>query len=482
MIKSNKIYIPIPKIRNTKCKVEIGGVEVTSRVIDSSWILPVTNGIGTFSLIISNAKGQFSGSYNPGDVVKFYADNTDATTLQFQGRIDYVKDDLSDKGQILNIEGRHRAFLLNEFAICHSATNAATSVILKAIIDKLPTAAGFTYTNVQADTTTMSVEWNYKPFWDCVLELSNKASFDCYVDNNLDFHYFPENSIENTGDAISEGDNFIRSKDSGTNDYYEKTRVIAMGQDVKGLPIIYTSISANEVDDIREVFIQDSSANTYEKVQDIADAKLTELTNRNPQSRITSFGLETIKPGENLWIIVPRQKIAGQFKLIEINHKFGMKVGGWRTEVLTEELDEGISGAIQKIDKATQQIRETKNVNKLNYSYNFNFGTDTGSHSTTNITILGTNEGFLSTDGSASGTWISPIRTLSSNATALELRIAGTELQNIAVYVSLTGGTTYTKITNVNQNVTVVGGKDLRVRVDFSTATARLDSLSLLYS
>lgn len=482
MIKTNRIFIPIPKIRNTHVQITINDVDVTARTIDSNWTYPVTIGIGTFSLKLSNARGQFSGSYNVGDTVKFYADNTDGTTLQFWGRIDFTKDDLSDVGQFLNIEGRHRSFLLTEFAICHSATNTTTSEILKDIIGKLPSAAGFTYTNIADDTTTMNVEWSYKPFWDCVLELCNKAGFDCYVDNNLDFHYFAENSIENDSDAIVEGQNFIKSQDSGTNNYLEKTRVIVNGQDLKGLPIVYTAISDDEGDEIRELIITDSSANTYEKVQDMATAKLSEFTNRNPQSRINSFGLETVKPGDNIWILVPRQKIAGQFKLIEITHKFGMKVGGWRTEILTEEQDEGISGTIQRIDKANQQNRATKNVNKLNYSYNFNFGTDVGTHLTTQITILGTNEGFLSTDGSSTGTWISPIRQLTANATALELRMTGNELNNLIVYASLNAGTTWTNISQVNQSTTIAGGKDLRIKVDFSSATARLESLSLLYS
>ena len=33
MRQTNQIYIPIPKARNTKCKVEIAGVDVTARVI-----------------------------------------------------------------------------------------------------------------------------------------------------------------------------------------------------------------------------------------------------------------------------------------------------------------------------------------------------------------------------------------------------------------------------------------------------------------
>ena len=474
-----QIYIPIPKVKNVHCKVEIAGVDVTSRVIDSSWVLPTTSGIGTFNITLSNANGQFSGDYVAGDIVKFYADNKDNTTLQFWGRIDYTKDDLSNQGQFLNIEGRHRAFLLNEHFVCHTATNTATSTILKDIIDDLPSGYGFNYTNVQTDTTTMNVEWNYKPFWDCVEELCNRAGFDCYVDNDLDFHYFEENSIENNDDAVVEGDNFIQSKDYGTNDYYEKTRVIAVGRDSAGLPIVYTAISLDEGDEIREVFVNDTSADTYNKVQDIANAKLAEVTGKNPQQKILSYGLETIKPGENIWIIVPRQKIAAQYKLVQITHRFGMKTGGWRTESIMEEQETGISTAIQGLAKTSQQIKEARNVYKLNYSYNFDFDTDTGEHTNTEII-----KGVLKTTGGASGTWVSPVRNLALNVTGLELRTAGVQLTDVIIYGSLNGGITWTQLTWKGQTIsgTIAGGKDLRIRVVFSSASAQLDSIALLYS
>ena len=479
MIRSTRIYIPIPKVRNTKCKVEVNGVDVTGRVVDSIWVKPVTRGLGTFNITLSNAKGQYSGDYSVGDAVKFYADNTDNTILQFWGRIDYVKDDLDSRGQFLNIEGRHRAFLLNEYFVCHSATGTVTSQILKDIIDKIPGTSGITYTNVQTDTTEMNVEWNYKPFWDCVAELTNKAGYDCYVDNDLDFHYFAENSIANSGDSIVEGDNFIKSRDTGTNNYYEKTRVIAMGRDSSGLPIVYTAISSSEGDEVREVFISDASADTYEKVQDIAEAKLIEVTNKNLQQKILSYGLETVQPGDNIWIIVPRQKIAGQYKLVQITHKFGMKSGGWRTESITEELEAGMAETIQNLNKTSQQIKESKNIFKLNFSYNFDFDTDVGDHTTTEIT-----RGVLKTSGgSATGTWVSPIRTLDSNVSFIELRTVGEQLTSSIIYISLDGGTTWYQISNLREETVIpTTGKKLRVKVEFYAAVAQLDSLAILYS
>jgi len=480
MRSSNQIYIPIPKARNTKCQITIGGVDVTSRVIDSLWSLPCSNGVGTFNLKISNAKGQFSGDYVAGDEVKFYADNLDNTTLQFQGRIDFTKDDISDSGQILSIDGRHRSYLLNETLICYTATDTATSTILKAIIDKLPTAYGFTYTNVTTDSTTMSVEWNYKPFWECLKELCNKAGFDSYVDNDLDFHYFLKDSIENNSDAIVEGDNFIKSSDYGTNDSAEKTRVTVMGDDGNGLPILYTAISSSEGTEIREVFIKDQSSNTMEKVKSVAEARLEFLTNKNPQAKILSFGLETLKPGDNIWIIVPRQKIAGQYKIIQINHKFGMKVGGWRTESILEELETG-SDSIIKLSNTSQQITESKNIHKFNYSFNINFDTNNGTHSGTQIAInANTGDGVLETTGGTTGTWESDLLEADENVDAVELRMSGNDTSGTQLFVSVDGGTVYHPV--LSGDTTISTGKDLKIKVVLNSADTQINSIALLYS
>lgn len=477
MIQSNQIYIPIPKTRNTHCKIEINGQDMTARVVRSSFVYPCTIGIGTFTVTLSNAHGQLNGYFVPGHMIRLFADNSNATSLQFWGRIDYVKNNIGPSGQFLEIEGRHRAFLLNEYLICHSATATTTSQILKDIIDKLPSSYGFTYTNVSTTTDSMDIEWNYKPFWDCAVELCNYAGYDCYVDNNLDFHYFEENSISNENDAIVEGDNFISTQNWGTDDTYEKTRVTVIGQDDEGIPIIYTAKVTNETD-IKEIFIKDSSANTSQKVQDLAESKLAELSNRAPQATIRSYGLEEINPGDNIWIIVPRQQIEGQYKIIQITHYFGAEYGGWRTECLMEEKEVGTAQLIQNVMQKTTAISSPENVNKLNYSYNFTFDTDSGTHSTTEIT-----EGVLKTDGSASGIWISTTKTITENATQYELRASGETLPGTNFYVSSDGGNTWQSATSLKTLYDFSPpGISLKIKVVLNSASTQIKSLALLYS
>jgi hypothetical protein len=474
---TNEIFIPIPKPRNTHCKVEINGSDMTTRVIKSSFVYPCTTGIGTFTINLSNAHGQLNGLFSEGQTVKFYADNTDATYLQFWGRIDFVKNNISDSGQFLEIEGRHRSYLLTESLICHQTTTTSPAQVLKDIIDILPASYGFTYNNVNADAEVINVEWNYKPFWDCVGEICNYSGFDVYVDNDLDFHYFEENSILNEQEAIVEGDNFLNTKDWGTNNTYEKTRVTVIGQDDEGLPIIYTAKIVGETD-IKEVFIRDGSANTEAKVKDVADANLAKFTNRAPQATIKSYGLQTIKPGDNLWILIPRQQIHGQYKVIQITHTFGAEVGGWRTECLIEEEDVNTAQLLQKVMQKTNIITQSENINKMNYSYNFDFNTDSGVHSTTQIT-----GGVLKTDGSASGTWISPTKALDTNATQYELRASGDAIPGTTFYVSSDGGTSWQIVTALKTLYDFAPiGQNLKVKVTLNSASTQIKSLALLYS
>lgn len=473
MRQTTEIFIPIPKTRNTHCKVEIDGDDLTGKTVESKWVLPVTNGIGTFSLKISNAAGQLSGTYSAGNVVKFYADNTDNSTLQFWGRIDYIKDNVGKNGQFLEIEGRHRSYLLSEQLICYSANGKTSSDILKAIIDEMPSAYGFTYDNVVATTDSMNVRWEYKPFWDCVAEICKFAGYDCYVDDNLDFHYFEENSVSNTTDAVVEGDNLLDSKNWGTNDYYEKTRVTVIGQNGEGIPVVYTAISPSETE-IREILVRDTSIDSMAKAEDLATSELARITNRNIQANIKSYGLETVNPGDNIWILIPRQEIHGQYKVIQLVHSFGMKIGGWRTECVIEEEESGFTQIVQSLNQKSNRLIQAENVNKFNYSWNFDFDDDVGSHTSTEIT-----DGVLKTDGSASGTWESDVRRVSDDIASVGMVVKGVELNNIKFFVSFDGGLIYTQMGT--QDTEVVSGRDLRIKIEISSASTQIYSLALLF-
>ncbi len=488
MIQTNSMFIPIPKVRNTQPKVEINGTDETSKVYDSEWVKPVTVGIGRFRIQLKNAFGRISNKYEKNQTVKFYFDNSNASRLQFEGRIDFVGDIISGGGQFLEIRGRHKSWLLTESKVNHVAENADPADILKAIIDKLPSSYGFTSNNVKNVGIQISKEWDYVDFWDCVKELCEVSNFDCRIDNDLDFHFHKRDSIINYDEHIVEGLNHLGTDKFGIDDYQEKTRVTGIGQDDAGIPIIFTAKSATEGLKIREGGpVKDSSANTLEKVQALAEGKLQELNNRPPQATFRSYGLETLEPGEDIWVVIMRQKIYGIFRVLQHTLRFGSKSGGVRSETRIEKETVGITQVIENIITSGNKITKTQNVNSLEFSHNFDFNNDnlTESHSQTEI-----KDGLLvlSDAGFNDGTWISNKRTVSKNITKVELRYSGKDLTSSVFSFSLDNINFQKFIGKNTLNTPDTGhvGRNLKAKIklvkDDLNPQPVIDSVAILFS
>lgn len=490
---TNDIFIAIPKPRNAQIKIEINGDDVTSRVIESKWTKQLLSlGVGNFMCRLSNAGGQLTDKYVGGHVVKFIADNSTKTREQFVGRIDYPREILEKEGQYLEIIGRQRAFFLSELKVCHSATNTDCAVILKDICEK--EAPSLDVSEIPATTgVTTDVEWDYKNFTECVKELMEKSGYDCVVDNDLKVKFFEANSILNEDEAIAENDNFLETQEIGQDNYYERTRVTVAGQDDKGIPIVYTAISGIDDDEtdretefgsVREVFQKETSANTMDKVEKLAVALLNQYTNRPSQGKFKSMGLETLEPGENLWVVVARQKIYGQYKAVQVIHTFGSKMGGWRTETGLESEIQNSENIIQGVISKTENLSVATNPNKMNYSYNVDFNSDdfTTSHTRTQISegkLVLTNESYND------GTWVSITKTAPKTITEVELKIDGKDLRGSVFEFSLNNGVTYQTITKDTLTNPNHAGRQIKLRVklvrSYFATGPELDSVALLY-
>lgn len=484
MIDARDIIIPIPKTKNFTNTVTLNSTDVTTKVFDSEWVKPVTIGIGYFRLVLVNTGATYSDTFAKGQIALFKSDNSGGATQQFKGRIDYVKERIQKSGQFLDLEGRHAAYRAGEVRVGHSATGAEPSQILKDIMDKyLPE---FTYTNVQATSVTHTTTWNYKPFWECVRELCQKAGYDAYVDDDLDMHFFPENSIRNDDDAIAR-DNFIKNEDIGVDDFNEKTRVTVVGQDLNGLPIVYTAKSTTEGTDIREGFIRDTSANSQAQVKDLAEARLVELTDRPKQGVLYSTLLQSVKPGDNIPIILPRQKLYGLFKVLQYKHKFGLKLGVTQTEILIEKETSNTDTILQDRVAGESLLVASDNPNKLEFS--FNIGFSDSSQIASDDGQIAVEDGSLKlASGQTTGQAISVIETASSKITKTELRIEGKDLGASTFTLSCKSGVT--EFTSDRREHISVDeehqGTGLRIQVDLASdgvnANPEIKSISVLYS
>lgn len=488
VIKDGPMYIPIPKnYVGMVPKVTVGGTDITHLIDDSEFTKAVTTGTGIFTAKVKNPGGRYTGDFSAGDDVKFYLDFSAGTTLRFWGRLDKPEDNLSRAGQYLTLTGRHRSYIVNETNICHETSTTECGALLKEIIDKLISQSGvtFTYTNVAttSPTKSMPASWNEKPFWECVQEICEFSGYECYVDDDLDFHFFEENTITNTTDYIADV-NTLQNPKWGTDDARTITRVTAHGKDDAGQPIRYTAFASDEGDIKREgAPVYDASANTYEKVKSAAVAALNVQTNIPPESKLTTKGLETLNPGDNIIVLLPRQQIAGWFKVVEFTHMFGVR--GFRTITVFEKDEVNQASIVAKTMKSLGKNVTLENPNKMLETYNFTFTDSTNIALKTNTDV---SDGFLKLKaGFTSGKMLSRIRKTTKNATYFEPKYAGADLAGAIIKASAQGGSSGSMVTLTRNTKTTIPvakrGKNIVVEVELKSTSTEpnpaMDSLSL---
>jgi len=473
-----------------KTKVEIiaaiSGVatDITSRVLTGKFRQSIFRiGIGNFNIDINNIGGIYSGTWAGGDTVKFYADLGDGTTEKFIGRVDSVKENISKKGQILTVNGRHATYLLTEKFVNKTYENKTIDVILKDLVDSylknLDNHADFTYANVNAFTETFTLTWSNKSVIECMKDLCEIGSADGYVDNDLDFHLFQENSIVNTEDGFAEGvrgRNLFYIRNYGEDTYYEKDKVTVIGNDNEGLEIIHTAGSGNR----ESRPIVNISLDTMDEVKDFAIAKLAEGTNVPPQAIMSGYALPSVNPGENIWITSLRNKINKALKVVEYTDIVGSRSRGiWTAEVKAEREPTTIAQQMKVRAQRELELVRVTNPNNLEFSYNFPFDDDTNTLTDSTTQRI---DGYLATDGSVSGTWISSTRTADSDITQVELKYKGENNEGTVFKVSVDSGLNWVTATKDSLiNPFPYSGNRVALRVEFSSASAKVYSIAILY-
>ena len=157
--------------------------------------------------------------------------------------------------------------------------------------------------------------------------------------------------------------------------------------------------------------------------------------------------------------------------------------GFMKTTVTIEKEPKSVYHVLKERIVTEQKLGETPNPNEMRYSWNFNFETNVGTHSNTEIT-----EGSLrNVTGVSNGVWTSPEESLSFLATTVELRAVGNLLPGTKWYVSSDGGAIWEDMADEDGNsfnrlVTLSSpGAKLKIKIEFFRADTEIESLVLLY-
>ena len=480
MIDNTPIIMPIPRNKTFRFSVLVNEEEVKSKVYESDWTKKINNGIGFFRLVLINTGGVYDNSFEEGQEVSFKADRIGGTTQKFLGRIDYIKKRIEKEGQFLDIEGRHSSWESTETFVCYEDEKDGGAVLKDLFNTFLPS---YDTSEIPISTgETFDANWSYIPFWTCVAEVLRKIEYDGYITDDLVVKIFAENSIQNVDEAIVDGQNFVRSEEVGSDNYYEKDTCTCMGSDENGIPVLYTAGSGN-----REIFVKGSSQNQEAQVQSIAEGTLAENLTRPTQGKFVSSMILDISPGDNILYLIPRQSIANYFKIIQYTHRFGTQIGMPQTETLIEKEPSTTSYTIQNQSVAIKRDQSIINPNKMLFSYNFLYADSTNMAALVDCVVEG---GALKLEsGKSTGTATSNVKNTLTTGTIsnVELRVSGRDLESTTYQVKVNNAASATTIVpNVLKEIAgAQQGTELSLITtltsDANNPEPQIDSCAVLY-
>lgn len=437
-----------------------------------------TETIGSFEFELYNPNEEWTGVWSATNIVKYYKDySSEATSLRFRGRVEKVS---YDKNKI-RVSGRSDSFKAMEITVTKSYSSKTGSYIINDLFETyLPE---FTRNNVEETTTTISINWVNKPFWEAVKEICTACTYEIYIDKNVDVNFFANNSRENVTDAIVHSYNLTDVNGFGNDTSQVKNKIVIYGAIVDGIQTIYTAEDTTSQTNnfLREKIVEDSNITSYDQAKNYGDYLLAAEKDAPQEGTVTSLGvLATIQPGEKIRISSPDDNIPFQFyKIVRYKDTINNEDGEYSTELAINKETRSVSHILRNIIvNASDSVDTALNPYQLEHSYNFTFDGDSGQHNNTQIT-----SGTLNLVTGSSGTWISPSRTTPNYITRCYLNVIGQTLTGATFYVSGDGGSTWESITN--KTITTLQdsiGKLLKVKVVISAATTQIDSLSILYN
>jgi len=528
-LKSEHGTVFMPTASNVYCKIIItddNSVDYTlmntysQLSADNEMIAPpvikrsATNALGSFKFTIANDGGRFLRKFNGGELVRVYADATDATTLIYAGRVDNVKYGLNlSLGFFIELTGRDYPELIDK-TITGVEGSARSDISIAGILDEYYSDITLTFWNGNSwseatyNSSTDKVTWfplaptypsalmnmtyQHKKGWKVITEMCKRAGLDSYIEyDDLGSRWLlrtlVNGSITNTGSNVAYGVNLISISGFGINNNDIINRVIVYGKtDSNNVLLLKTENDTSSQSNlwVKDKVFNEGALTTMTDVQDIADHELSEGIKIESKGRVSTLCMPSLRPGDAITVSVPYCNISGQFVVSAFTHTFG---NTFKTDIdLTKKSTEIGDLFIEKADPE-EFIRSISNPNAMTDSYSIYFDEDP---SKMHLTDTEESDGQLKLLGANNtGTAISDYIPTDFNVTSCELRkydALGAGDDDI-YYVTNNGGITWEQYDYDPgvPHVFVTIGSSLGIKIvlnrDAGAPSPIYESISLLY-
>ena len=436
----------------------------------------VTNKIGKFKFTVWNVNEEYTNTWTGNEIVNFYSDYDNvALTKKFSGRSERIL----RRSNRVEVSGRSEALFFLEKTVTQSFTATDCSEILKSL-NTTYGQGNFTVTNIATSGVLMTVNWNEKPFFECVSELSQKAGFDAYVDATYDWNFFEKGSRTNEEEGLMENYNLMEVGEFGDDLQTVKNKIRIYGAIIDGVQVFYTAndVASQNRYGTRVLIRSNNNIKTFAEAKVLGDFLLE--NNKDPAivGDVSGVFLAKIQPGEKIHIGSPPNGLnAGTYAIRNYKHSWGNR--GLFTTVSVEKKPIRITDAISNIiGRSSDQNQTSSNVFDLDYSLTEPFD-DASTGTLSNLTIT---QGVLRVaSGQTSGSWTSDVRTTDENVTEAALSLFGTLITGASVQISNDSGLNFQTVNNNEKIILATSGKSLVLKISITDTTTELSAVSVQY-
>lgn len=440
--------------------------------------------LATCNIVLSNPKGKWLNLWDGGETVDVFGEYQDVTPTNklFSGKIDNPYFTFGSDGYKMVIECRQTPELADK-KIIEQFDNATVDDAIKSVIDNNYSGI-VTYNNVNTTTETYTGNFQHISGIDAINTLANKANMDLYIDTDNDIHLFEKDSINNSTESVTTNNNLIAVSKFGKDTTKIFNRVIAYGREEQNIILLKTEEdSASQADLwVKDIIEQGNSIDTMTEIQEKANVVLANSTNIKEDGALSSLGLPTIKPGENLLMQIPYCGIEGYKNIRGFTQT--LSPSGFFTSLQIEEIQDTTAEIFRERIEAEDRLKVFSNLNGMTDSYTVYFNETPSAVILTNVEIV--DETVKLKSGETNGTCIFNGLTTDNNITQCELRIS-TNFPNheLSTFdVTNDGGVTYERVSVGSLHTFLSTGNRLSFRITFigdSTHDPTFDMVCILY-
>ena len=483
------IIVPLKKYE-PNWTVDIGGIDVSECLIDSSVILPVTNRVRSMSATIANVDGKFTREFTNGDIVKVFADFANADTQIFEGRLETLRYKLAlQSGFTIPIfsRGYGADALERKVTLQYDSPDTIKNIFISLRDTYLPNHSS-NNTYIEDVTTTYTPSWSGRPLWNCFEDLALEAgNHDFYCDINKIWHFFTKGSLLCTSEAITYGDNVIEMEI--VEDMLGLgTRTIVYGRELEGIPQVYVdkdiTVESAYGNIIRERQFTFGELVTMAQVRSKASSLLTKLKTIEQTGSTTTIGLPKLNTGENIMVINPYCNVMGYRRVVGLIHT--IDTGGFTSRPEFAEEEKGLSTMMGDRVKTEREITTIRNRYSMEDSHIIVFDDEDESEIDSKSKLIVWDDNLILEAGETSGWATTQTYEAPKNISQLVPIISG---QNITgsegqtwttLKISVNNGGTWEDVNRDELHICATVGRLLKIRITMKSLTTRIKAMGVL--